>query len=156
MSVKPIPEGYQSVTPYIIVDGAAEAIRFYEKAFGATEVARFPMGDKIGHAEIKIGDSLIMLADEFPERDIKGPKSRGGVTSSLMLYVEDVDAAFKRAIDAGGKVEAGMEVKNQFYGDRSGTLIDPYGHKWTLGTHVEDVSEDEIRRQMEAMASGDA
>jgi PhnB protein len=156
MSVQPIPDGYHSVTPYIIVDGAADAIQFYERAFGATEVFRLPMGDKVGHAEIKIGNSHIMLADEFPERDIKGPKSRGGVTSSLMIYVEDVDAAFKRAIDAGGKVDGDMAVKNQFYGDRSGTLVDPYGHKWTLGTHVEDVSEDEIRRRMEAMAARDA
>ena len=152
MSVKPIPEGYHSVTPYIIVDGAAEAIDFYQTAFGATEVLRMPMGDKIGHAEIKIGDSHVMLADEFPERDIRGPKARGGVTSSLMIYLDDVDTAFQRALDAGAKVDPGMEVKDQFYGDRSGTLIDPFGHKWTLATHVRDVSEDEMREAMDAMA----
>ena len=152
MSVKPIPEGYHSVTPYIIIDGAAQAIDFYKSAFGATEVLRMPMGDKIGHAEIKIGDSHVMLADEFPERDIRGPKARGGVTSSLMIYLDNVDAAFQRALDAGAKVDAGMEVKDQFYGDRSGTLIDPFGHKWTLATHVKDVSEEEMRSAMDEMA----
>jgi len=150
--VRPIPEGYHSVTPYIIVDDAAGAIEFYKKAFGATEVLRMPMGDKIGHAEIKIGDSHVMLADEFPERDISGPKARGGVTSSLMIYAPDVDTAFRRALDAGGKVEPGMEVKDQFYGDRSGTLIDPFGHKWTLATHVKDVPEEEMRAAMDEMA----
>jgi len=152
MSVKPIPEGYHSVTPYIVVDGAADAIDFYKKAFGASEVLRMPMGDKIGHAEIKIGDSHVMLADEFPERDIRGPKARGGATSSLMIYLTDVDAAFQRALDAGGKVDPGMEVKDQFYGDRSGTLVDPFGHKWTLSTHVKDVSEEEMQKSMDAMA----
>ena len=162
--VKPIPDGYHSVTPYLIVDDAAAAIDFYAVAFGATEVLRMPMpvpsnaaggvegGDKIGHAEIKISDSHVMLADEFPERDIYGPKSRGGATSSLMIYLPDVDTAFQRAIDAGGKVDPGMEVKDQFYGDRSGTLIDPFGHKWTLATHVRDVSEDEMREAMDIMA----
>ena len=150
--VRPIPEGYHSVTPYIIVDDAAGAIEFYKKAFGATEVLRMPMGDKIGHAEIKIGDSHVMLADQFPERDIKGPKARGGVTSSLMIYTPDVDTAFQRALDAGGKVDPGMELKDQFYGDRSGTLIDPFGHKWTLATHVKDVSEEEMHKAMEEMA----
>jgi PhnB protein len=150
--VKPIPEGYHSVTPYLVVDGAADAIEFYKKAFGATEVLRMPMGDKIGHAEIKIGDSHVMLADEFPERDIRGPKARGGISSSLMIYLNDVDTAFQRALDAGAKVDPGMEVKDQFYGDRSGTLIDPFGHKWTLATHVRDVSEEEMSAAMEAMA----
>ena len=152
MAVKPIPEGYHSVTPYLIVDGAADAIRFYCDAFGASEVLRMPMGDKIGHAEIKIGDSHVMLADEFPERDIRGPKARGGATSSLMIYVEDVDAVFRRAIEAGGKVD-GEGVKDQFYGDRSGTLIDPWGHKWTVATHVEDVPEEEMERRLQAMMS---
>ncbi len=150
---KPIPDGYHSVTPYLIVDDAARAIDFYKQAFGAEEKFRMPMGDKIGHAEIKIGDSHVMLADEFPERDIRGPKSRGGVTSSLMIYLPDVDTAFQRALDAGARVDGDMEVKDQFYGDRSGTLIDPFGHKWTLATHVRDVSEDEMRQKMEAMAS---
>lgn len=150
--VKPIPEGYHSVTPYLIVDDAAAALDFYKQAFGATEVMRMPMGNKIGHAEIKIGDSHVMLADEFPDRDIRGPKARGGVTSTLMIYLPDVDTAFRRAVDAGGTVDPGMEVKNQFYGDRSGTLVDPFGHKWTLATHVRDVSEDEMRRAMDVMA----
>jgi len=152
MSVKPIPDGYHSVTPYLIVDDAAGAIEFYKKAFGAKEVLRMPMGDRIGHAEITIGDSHVMLADEFPERDVKGPKSRGGATASLMIYLTDVDAAYKRALDAGGKVDPGMELKDQFYGDRSGTVIDPFGHKWTLATHIEDVPEDELRTRMDAFA----
>ena len=150
--VKPIPEGFYSVTPYIIVDGAAAAIDFYKEAFGASEVLRMPMGDKIGHAEIKIGDSHVMLADEFPERNIRGPKSRGGETSSLMIYTPDVDTAFQRALDAGGKVDPGMELKDQFYGDRSGTLVDPFGHKWTLATHIRDVTEEEMRTAMDALA----
>ena len=150
--VKPIPEGYHSVTPYLVVDGAADAIDFYKEAFGATEVLRMPMGDRIGHAEIKIGDSHVMLADEFPERDIRGPKARGGISSSLMIYLDNVDKAFQRALDAGAKVDPGMEVKDQFYGDRSGTLIDPFGHKWTLATHVKDVPEAEMRAAMDEMA----
>ena len=154
MSVKPIPEGYHSVTPYLVVDGAAEAIDFYKKAFGATEVLRMPMGDKIGHAEIKIGDSHVMLADEFPERDIRGPKARGGTASSLMIYVEDVDSTFKRALDAGAKTDGDMEVKNQFYGDRSGSLVDPFGHKWTIATHVEDVAPEEMERRMAEFSKG--
>jgi PhnB protein len=146
--VRPIPEGYHSVTPYLIVDDANAAIDFYTRAFGATEKFRLPMGGTIGHAELQIGDSVVMLADEFPERDIRGPKARGGATSSLMIYVDDVDRVFQRAIDAGGKVE-GEGVKDQFYGDRSGTLIDPFGHKWTVATHVEDVPEDELQRRMQ-------
>ena len=143
-----IPEGYHSVTPYLIVDDASAAIDFYTRAFGASEKFRLPMGDKIGHAELQIGDSVIMLADEFPERDIRGPKARGGATSSLMIYVDDVDAVFSQAIDAGGRVD-GEGVKDQFYGDRSGTLVDPFGHKWTVATHVEDVPEDELQRRMD-------
>ena len=148
--VKPIPEGYHSVTPYIIVDDANAAIDFYSRAFGASEVFRMPMGDKIGHAEIKIGDSHVMLADEFPERDIRGPKARGGTASSLMIYVDDVDSVFKKALDAGAKVDGEMEVKDQFYGDRSGTLVDPFGHKWTVATHVEDVPPEEMEQRMAA------
>jgi len=146
MSVNPIPEGYHSVTPYIIVDGAAEAIRFYERALGATEVMRLPMGDKLGHAEIRIGDSHVMLSDEWPEAGMLGPLKRGGTTASLMVYVEDVDAAFRRALDAGATAE--RPVEDQFYGDRSGTLIDPFGHRWTLATHVEEVAPDEMQRRM--------
>ncbi len=150
MAAKAIPEGYHSVTPYLIVDDAAEAIRFYERAFGATEVMRLPMGDKIGHAEVRIGDSPVKLSDEWPDYGKLGPKTRGGATSSLMIYVEDVDAAFAKATAAGGEIE--RPVEDQFYGDRSGTLIDPFGHSWTLATHVEDVSPEEIGRRMAAMS----
>ena len=148
MSVKPIPDGYHSVTPYLIVDDAKGAIDFYKRAFGATELFRLPMGDKIGHAEIKIGDSHVMLADEFPERDIRGPKGRGGTASSLMIYVDDVDATFQRALDAGARTDGDMAVKDQFYGDRSGSLVDPFGHKWTIATHIEDVAPEEMQRRM--------
>ena len=150
MSVKPIPEGYHSVTPYMIVDGAAEAIRWYAEAFGATEALRLPMGDKIGHAEIRIGDSFVMLADEWPDMGLLGPKARGGPTMSLMIYVEDSDSAFARAIAAGATQE--RPVETQFYGDRSGTLVDPFGHRWTISTHVEDVTDDEIKRRMAEFA----
>jgi PhnB protein len=150
MAVRPIPEGYHNVTPYLVVDGAAEAIRWYGQAFGATEALRLPMGDKIGHAEIRIGDSFVMLADEWPDMDIVGPKTRGGPTGSLMIYVEDCDSAFARAMEAGAIQE--RPVETQFYGDRSGTLIDPFGHRWTISTHVEDVPEDELRRRMAGYA----
>lgn len=150
MAVKAIPEGYHSVTPYLVIDGAEEAIRFYTQALGATEVMRLPMGDKIGHAEIRIGDSHIMLSDEWPDMDIRGPKSRGGATSSLMIYVEDADAAFARAVAAGATVE--RPVADQFYGDRNGGIVDPFGHRWTISTHVEDVSEEEMQRRMEAFS----
>lgn len=164
MAVSAIPEGYHNVTPYLIVDGAAEAIRFYEQAFGAAEVLRLTMpvlsdatggvegGDKIGHAEVKIGDSFVMLTDEWPEYGKLGPKARGGATSSLMIYVEDVDAAFARAIAAGATEERAVE--DQFYGDRSGSVVDPFGHSWTLATHVEDVGEEEMQRRMAAFAEG--
>ena len=150
MSVSHIPEGYHSVTPYLIVDGAAEAIRFYGEAFGATEVLRMPMGDdKLAHAEIKIGDSHVMLADEFPDMGFLGPLKRGGATASLMIYVEEVDSAFARALEAGAKEE--RAPADQFWGDRMGTLVDPFGHRWTLATHIEDVSEEEMgRRSAEA------
>lgn len=150
MTVSSIPEGYHSVTPYLAIDGAADAIDYYVRAFGATEVMRMPMGDKIGHAEIRIGDSHVMLSDEFPDMDVLGPKTRGGATATLMIYLTDVDAAFDRAIEAGGTVERG--VADQFYGDRSGTLIDPFGHRWTLSTHVEDVGEEEMERRMAEMS----
>ena len=150
MAVKHIPEGYHSVTPYLIVDGADEAIRWYAQAFGATEALRLPMGDKIGHAEIRIGDSFVMLADEWPDMGIIGPKSRGGPTSSLMIYVEDSDSVFARAMEVGAIQE--RPVEDQFYGDRSGTLIDPFGHRWTISTHVEDVPDDEIQRRMAEFA----
>jgi len=153
MPVKPIPEGYHSITPYLVVRGAAKALDFYKQAFGAKELFRMPgPGGVIMHAEIKIGDSPIMLADEAPERGATSPQSINGTAVGLMLYVPDVDAKFKQAIAAGGKEV--MPVKDQFYGDRSGTLTDPFGHKWTLGTHKEDVSAEEMQKRMAAMRPG--
>lgn len=148
MSVNHIPEGYHSVTPYLIVDGAAEAIRFYGEAFGASEVLRMPMGDsgKLAHAEIRIGDSHVMLSDEWPDMGLLGPKARGGATASPMIYLEDADAAFARAVAAGCTAERPPE--DQFWGDRMGTLVDPFGHRWTLATHIEDVGEEEMERRM--------
>ena len=151
MSVKPIPEGYHSVTPYLTVDDAGAAIEFYKKAFNAEELFRMPMGDKIGHAEIRIADSPIMLSDEWPDMGVLGPKSRGGPTASMMLYVADVDAAYAQAIKAGATEERPPE--NQFWGDRMGVLVDPYGHRWSLATHVEDVSPADMQ---ERMASSEA
>jgi PhnB protein len=148
MGAKPIPEGYHSVTPYLVVDGAESAIDFYRRAFGATELMRLPMGRKLGHAEIRIGDSIVMLADEFPDMGILGPRSRGGPTSSLMIYVEDVDAVYARAVAEGATEERPPE--DQFWGDRMGTLLDPFGHRWSIATHKEDLSEEETRRRMEA------
>jgi len=150
MSVNPVPEGYHSVTPYLLVDGAAAAIGYYERAFGAVEVLRMPAGpDKIAHAEIRIGDSHVMLSDEWPDMDLLGPAKRGGATASLMIYLPNVDAAFARALAVGGKQE--RPVEDQFWGDRMGTVIDPFGHRWTLATHVEDVAEDEMQRRMQQM-----
>lgn len=146
---RPIPEGYSSLTPYLLVDGAAKAIDFYAKAFGARELSRLEMGDRIGHAEVKIGDSVVMLSDEFPEMDFLGPKARGGATSSLLFYVEDVDQAFRRAVEAG--CDTLQEPQDQFWGDRMGTLSDPFGHRWSLATHIEDVSPDQMRERMAAM-----
>jgi PhnB protein len=143
MSVNPIPEGYHSVTPYLVVDGAAEAIRFYSEAFGATELMRLPMGDKLGHAEMRIGDSIVMLADEFPDGDHLGP------SASFLIYTPDVDAAWSRAIAAGCTSE--REPQDQFWGDRMGTLRDPFGHRWSLATHKEEVAPDEMQRRMQAM-----
>ena len=148
---KPIPEGYNSVTPYLVVDDAKRALEFYKNAFGAEEKFRLPMGERIGHAEIKIGDSFVMLADEFPEMGHLGPNSRGGPTSSIVLYVEDVDTSFKKALEAGAKEQ--RPVENQFWGDRMGTLTDPFGHQWSLATHVEDVPESEMQTRMEAFSS---
>ncbi len=156
MAVKPIPEGYHSVTPYLIIKGAADAIEFYKKAFGATELFRFPAPDgKIGHAEIKIGDSPIMLADEFAEMGYKGPRALGGSPVSLMIYLEDVDTVFNRAVEAGASVKEA--VQDKFYGDRTGTLTDPFGHVWHVSTHKEDVSMEEMEeraKQASAKASG--
>jgi len=148
-AVQPIPEGYHSVTPYLICKGAAKAIEFYKKAFGATEVMRFPMPDgQLGHAEIRVGDSPIMLGDEFSEMGYRSPLAYGGSPVSILIYVEDVDELFKRAVAAGGKEI--RPLQDQFYGDRSGTLVDPFGHVWTLATHKEDVSLEEMQRRAAA------
>lgn len=145
-SVKPIPDGYHAVTPYLICKGAARAIEFYTKAFGATELMRIQAGeDKLGHAEIRIGDCVIMLADEHPEMGAVSPQSLGGTPVGLMLYVPDVDVVFARAVAAGAKVE--RPVADQFYGDRTGGVIDPFGHKWYIATHVEDLTPEEIGRR---------
>jgi PhnB protein len=149
MSVKPIPEGYHTTTPYLIIKGAGDALEFYKKAFGAVELMRLQTPDgKVMHAEIKIGDSPIMLGDECPEMGYKSPSSLGGAAVSLMLYVEDVDASFAKAVAAGAKVM--KPVADQFWGDRMGTVTDPFGHVWSLGTHVEDVSVEEIQRRAAA------
>ncbi len=158
MAVKAIPDGYHSVTPYLIIKGAAAALDFYKKAFGAKELFRFPMPDgRIGHAEMKIGDSPIMLADE-PQDAVhqqlghKAPKSLGGTTVGVMLYVDDVDAVAKQAVAAGAKEV--RPVTNQFYGDRSGTFLDPFGHIWTIATHKEDVSSEEMQRRLSQQSHG--
>jgi PhnB protein len=151
-NVKPIPEGYHSVTPYLIIKGAADAIEFYKKAFGATELFRMDHQGKIGHAEIKIGDSPIMLSDEAPEMGYVGPTTLGGSPVSIMIYVEDVDTIFKQAIAAGGEQQ--KPVQDQFYGDRSGSLKDPFGHVWHVATHKEDVSPEEMDKRMAAATGG--
>jgi PhnB protein len=149
MAVSPIPEGYYSVTPYLIFTGADKAIEFYKKVFGATEFMRFDSPDgKVAHAELEIGNSKIMVAEEYPDRGFRSPQTVGGSASGIMLYVADVDRVFERAVQAGAKVH--QPVKDQFYGDRSGTLIDPFGHFWTIATHTEDVSVEEMQRRMKA------
>ena len=149
MSVRPIPDGYSSVTPYLIVKGAAQAIDYYKMAFDAQELMRVPgPGATIAHAEIQIGNARIMLGDESPQTVNKSPATLGGSGIDLMLYVTDVDDTFQRAISAGGKVT--QPVKDQFYGDRSGTVTDPFGHIWTIATHVEDVAPAELQRRMQA------
>ncbi|TMJ15947.1 MAG: VOC family protein [Alphaproteobacteria bacterium] len=154
MAVNPVPEGYHSLTPYLFIAGAGEAIRWYERALGATEILRLPMGDKIGHAEIRIGDSFLMLADEFPDMNRLGPLARGGPTSALLIYCEDVDALYARAVEAGATAERPPE--DQFYGDRMGTFTDPFGHNWSVATHIEDVPEDEMQRRMAEMMAAHA
>jgi len=151
--VKPVPDGYHTVTPYLIIKGAAGALEFYKKAFGAEELYRMPQPDgRIGHAEIRIGNSRVMLADEFPEMGYRSPQSLGGSPVSILLYVKDVDAMAGKALAAGAKVI--RPVQDQFYGDRSGTFADPYGHVWTIATHKEDVSVEEINRRAAARAGG--
>jgi PhnB protein len=150
MKTKHIPDGYHTATPYLIVDGAARALEFYKQVFGAKELMRMPApGGKVGHAEIKIGDSIIMLADEFPEMDARGPQSIGGTPVSLMLYFEDCDAVTTRAVSSGAKML--RPVQDQFYGDRSGTVLDPFGHKWTIATHKEDLSAGELQKRAAAL-----
>lgn len=151
--VKPVPEGYRNVTPYLIVDGAAKALDFYQRVFGATERMRMPgPGGKVGHAEITIGDSVIMLADEHPEMGARGPRAFGGSPVSVMLYVEDVDGTVKAAVAAGATLL--QPVEDKFYGDRSGTIEDPFGHHWHVSTHIEDVPPDEMGRHAAAATKG--
>jgi PhnB protein len=151
--VQPVPEGYHSVIPYLIVHDAAKAIEFYKGVFGATELMRMPAPDgRIGHAEIRIGNSTVMLADEHAEIGALSPRTVGGSPVMLMVYVEDVDAVFGRAVAAGAKVV--REVANQFYGDRTGGFDDPFGHKWYAATHIEDVSPEEIARRAAQQSHG--
>ncbi len=153
MSVKPIPEGYHSVTPYLVVDGAGEALAFYEKVFGARLLMRLDgPGGKIGHAELQIGTSRVMLADEYPEMGARGPRSIGGTPVTLHLYVPDVDTVAAAAVAAGAKLQ--RPVEDKFYGDRMGSIEDPFGHVWHVSTHVEDVPPDELERRAAAMAGG--
>jgi PhnB protein len=151
--VKPIPDGYPRVIPYLSVDGANAAIDFYTQVFGAHERVRMPgPGDKVGHAELELGDSVIMLADTFPDVGGQSPKAIGGTSVMVMVYVEDVDATFERAVAAGATVERAIE--NQFYGDRSGQFVDPFGHKWYVASHVEDVSPEEMEQRAAAAMGG--
>lgn len=151
-AVKPVPDGYHTITPYLYVRGGAKAMEFYSKAFGAEELFRMPApdGKSIGHAEMKIGDSIFMLADECPEMSVRSPQTLGGCGASFLLYVKDVDAAFQRALDAGATVS--KPLQDMFWGDRMGQVADPFGHHWSLATHIEDVSPEEVaRRGEEAM-----
>jgi len=153
--VKPIPDGYPTVTPYLIVRGAAAAIDFYRTAFGAAERMRMDApGGAVGHAELLIGGSLVMLADEMPEMGWSSPAAIGGTPVSLHLYVDDVDAVVERALAAGAALS--RPIADQFYGDRLGMVVDPFGHVWSISTHIEDVSPEEIRRRAEALFGGKA
>ena len=151
-AVRPIPRGYRTATPYLIVDGAARAIDFYKKAFRAKEIMRLEQNGKIGHAEIKVGNSRIMLADEFPDMDARGPKSIGGSPVSIHLYVKDADKTFAKAVKAGAKIKHPLEDK--FYGDRTGSVEDPYGHIWHVATHKEDLTPEEISNRAATMKTG--
>ena len=149
MAVRPIPEGYHAITPYIVVDDAERAIEFYKDAFGADEHVRMPGPDgKIAHAELQIGDSKLMLSDPFEQSNVKSPSDRGGPTSSIFMYVEDVDATFEQARRAGASVVS--ELEDMFWGDRFGTLTDPFGHVWSIATHKEDLSEEEMAERSKA------
>jgi PhnB protein len=157
MAVKPIPEGYPTISPSLAVDSAAEAIEFYKRAFGATERMRMDgPGGSIAHAELQVGDSIVMLSDPFPQASTAPPKELGGTSVTMFMYVEDVDAFVKRAVDAGATVT--MPVDDMFWGDRFGSITDPYGHSWSIATHVEDVPPEEMevrgREAMAAMAAG--
>lgn len=148
--VKAIPDGYHTITPYLIVRGAGEAIEFYKRAFGAKELMRLGApGEKVGHAELQIGDSRIMMADEHADMNVFAPQSPGSSGVGICLYVPNVDEVVQKAIDAGATVERALA--NQFYGDRSATLIDPFGHRWTIATHIEDVTPEEMDHRMAAM-----
>ena len=149
MATQPIPEGYHTISTYLAVDDAARAIEYYTKAFGAKEVGRMEApGGKIGHAELQIGDSRIMLSDPFPQASTRPPKELGGSSAGVFMYVEDVDAVVKQATDAGATVT--MEVADQFWGDRFGTITDPFGHVWSIATHVEDVPPEEMAERAKA------
>jgi PhnB protein len=149
MATQPIPEGYSTISPYLAVDDAAEAIAYYKKAFGAEETVRMDAPDgKIGHAELKIGDSHVMLSDPFPQASTTPPKELGGTSASIFMYVEDVDAVVQKAVDAGATVT--MEVEDQFWGDRFGSITDPFGHNWSIATHVEDLTPEEIEERGKA------
>jgi PhnB protein len=153
MATKPIPDGYHTVTPYLAVDDAARAIEYYAKAFGAKELGRMDApGGKVGHAELQIGDSRIMLSDPFPQSSTRPPKELGGTTGSVFMYVEDVDAVVKRAVDAGATIT--MEPDNMFWGDRFGTITDPFGHVWSIATHVEDVPPEEMAERARTAMAG--
>jgi PhnB protein len=148
---KPIPEGYNSITPYLVIKGAAAAIDFYKQAFGAVEIMRMPQPDgRVGHAELKFGNSIVMMADEYPEMQVVGPKTLGNTSVGLLLYLDDVDKAVERAVSLGATIK--KPIADQFYGDRTGTIEDPFGHKWTLAVHIEDVTPEEMQRRMEAQA----
>ena len=149
MAVRPIPEGYHAITPYIVVDDAERAIEFYKDAFGADEHVRMPGPDgKIAHAELQIGDSKLMLSDPFEQSNVKSPSDRGGPTSSIFMYVDDCDATFEQAKTAGASVVS--ELEDMFWGDRFGTLTDPFGHVWSIATHKEDLSEEEMAERSKA------
>jgi PhnB protein len=153
MATKPVPEGYHTVSAYLAVDDAARAIEYYTKAFGARESVRMEApGGKLGHVELELGDSRIMLSDPFPQASTKPPKELGGTSASVFMYVEDVDAVVKQAVDAGATVT--MEVADQFWGDRFGTITDPFGHVWSIATHVEDVPPEEMAERAKTAMAG--
>lgn len=150
--VKAIPDGYHSITPYLVIKGAAAAIDFYTQVFGAIELVRMPQPNgRVGHAELKFGDSVVMMADEYPEMHVVGPQTLGNSPVGLLLYVDDADATFAKAVSGGATVEKPMA--DQFYGDRSGSVKDPWGHKWTIATHKEDVSPEEMKKRMAALSN---